>query len=78
MPNLNDIPYAVIQRLRLIEIMLTYCDSLNRSALVDYFGISTVQASVDFSLYRHLAPKNMRYDGSAKTYRRVNFQRIWN
>lgn len=62
--------YAVEQRLRLIDFLLFQYGTLNRSALEDYFGISTPQASADIQEYAKLAPANMLYDKSARTYRK--------
>lgn len=62
--------YAVEQRLRLIDFLLFQYGTINRSALMDYFGISTPQAAADFKLYMELAPWNMVYDKSAKMYRK--------
>lgn len=78
MTDKDALPYAVVQRLRLIDVMLMHYNSVNRGMLVDYFGISTVQASHDLQLYQTLAPGNMAYDLSGKTYRRKEgFSCIW-
>lgn len=70
--------YAVEQRLRLIDFLLVHYGTLNRAALVDYFGVSVPQASVDISDYIALAPENLVYDKTAKTYLRTsNFKRVW-
>jgi hypothetical protein len=72
------LPFAVAYRMRFIDFLLNEYGTLNRSALVDYFGISTPQASNDIGLYQELAPGNVEYDTSAKTYRRTrSFVRIW-
>lgn len=41
---------------------------MNRSDLMDTFGVSVNQASTDLSRYLGMAPENMAYDKSAKTY----------
>lgn len=41
---------------------------MNRSDLVERFGVSVPQASIDISTYRDLAPDNLEYDASAKRY----------
>jgi hypothetical protein len=70
--------YAVEQRLRLIDFLLIHYGTLNRDALMDYFGISRQQAAHDIRDYLQLAPKNMRYDTSMRTYRRSEaFQRVF-
>ncbi|QYW02189.1 hypothetical protein CPT_Sonora_088 [Stenotrophomonas phage Sonora] len=60
--------YAVEQRLRLIDFLLANYGSVGRPQLMDYFGISTPQASDDLSEYRKLAPNNMVYDATLKAY----------
>jgi hypothetical protein len=75
---MNDVPYALVQRLRLIDFLLHHYGTLNRQALTDYFAISTPQASKDVQAYLRLAPANAEYDKSAKTYRRTPaFKRLW-
>lgn len=56
------------QRLEFIEFRLFWEGGLNRSDLVDHFGISVPQASKDLSYYQELAPGNMAYDTSQKRY----------
>lgn len=70
--------YAVEQRLRMIDFLVAHYGTVNRSALEDYYGISTPQASLDLKRYMEMAPNNIRYDGSQKTYIcKPTFQRIW-
>jgi hypothetical protein len=74
----GKITYAVEQRLRLIDFLLCHYGTLNRSAIMDYFGVSMPQAATDIAAYIKLAPSNMTYDKSAKTYRKTaEFSRIW-
>jgi hypothetical protein len=76
--KIDDLPYAVVQRLRLIDVLLDQQNCVNRSVLVEYFGISIPQASVDISKYNKIAPGNMKYDLTDKCYRRgSSFQRVW-
>jgi len=56
-------------RLRFIEARLFWSGRINRSDIVDQFGVSQPQASTDLRLYQNLAPGNAVYDKSAKTYR---------
>ena len=71
--------YAIEQRLRMIDFLLNQYGSVNRSALEDYFGISTPQASADIAEYLRLAPSNAAYDKGRKTYTRTSaFKRLWN
>lgn len=62
--------YALEQRLRMIDFLLVHYGTLNRIALEDYFGVSTVAASRDIQEYLHMAPGNAVYDHRAKLYRR--------
>jgi hypothetical protein len=74
----NDIKYAVEQRLRLIDFLVAHYGTLRREAIVDYFGISTPQASLDIRQYMELAPSNLAYDKHSKCYRRADdFKRVW-
>lgn len=70
--------YAVEQRLRFIDFLLHQYGTLNRSAIMDYFGISEPCASRDIRQYIELAPANAIYDKVEKTYvRGAGFQRVW-
>lgn len=75
---MNGMTYAVEQRLRFIDFLLHQYGTLNRSAGMDYFGISSPQASRDIQDYILMAPENIVYDKNAKMYQRgVNFSRVW-
>jgi WYL domain len=56
------------RRLEFIEFRLYWDGRVNRADLTREFGISVPQASLDLSRYQELAPANMVYDKSAKTY----------
>jgi hypothetical protein len=56
------------RRLEFIDTRLAWEGRLNRSALTDFFSISVPQASLDLAKYMELAPTNMQYDPSQKTY----------
>lgn len=74
----KKLTYAVEQRLRLIDFLLQHYGTLNRSAIMDYFGVSMPQAAMDIREYLTVAPDNAFYDKSAKTYRRSDFfVRVW-
>ncbi len=55
-------------RLEFIEFRLFWEGTLNRSDIIDFFGVSVPQASNDLSRYQELAPHNIQYDRSAKRY----------
>lgn len=56
------------KRLEFIDFRLRWDGRLNRSDLSDFFGVSTPQASLDISRYIEMAPQNVRYDRSGRTY----------
>lgn len=56
------------KRLEFIDFRLRWDGRLNRSDLSDFFGVSTPQASLDISRYVEIAPQNVRYDRSERTY----------
>ena len=60
--------WGVEQRLEFIEFRAFWEGGLNRSDIMDYFGVSVPQASKDLSQYQELAPENLRYDRSLKRY----------
>ena len=57
------------RRLEFIEFRLLWERRVNRGELVDFFGISIQQASLDIAQYIQLAPQNLVYDRSEKTYK---------
>lgn len=56
------------RRLEFVDYRLQWEGQLNRSDLMDLFGISVPQASLDIARYMELAPDNIRYDRSARVY----------
>ena len=64
-PNLR---WGVEQKLQFIEFRLFWDGHVNRSDLIEKFGVSPNQASGDLNRYIALAPDNMVYDKSGKTY----------
>lgn len=56
------------QRIEFIDFVSYWEGSINRSHLMDHFGISAQQASGDLMSYQALAPRNLRYDLSSKRY----------
>lgn len=65
---MEKITYAVEQRLRMIDFLLSNYRYLNRRMISHYFGISRAQVSSDFKLYKEIAPNNMDYDKNKKIY----------
>jgi predicted DNA-binding transcriptional regulator YafY len=64
----RDLRWGVERRLEFIEFRLFWEGHVNRSDLIDSFGISVQQASTDLNRYLGLAPANMVYDKSGKAY----------
>ncbi|WP_374571948.1 WYL domain-containing protein [Phenylobacterium sp.] len=64
----GKIRWGAEQRLEFIEFRAFWEGGVNRSDLMERFGVSTPQASNDLSQYRELAPDNLAYDASAKRY----------
>ena len=60
--------WGVERRLEFIEFRLFWEGGVNRSDIVDEFGVSVPQASKDLSLYQEHAPGNVEYDRSQKRY----------
>jgi hypothetical protein len=56
------------RRLEFIDFRLQWEGSLNRADLMAFFSISTPQASLDIARYTALAPNNLVYDKSSRTY----------
>ena len=56
------------RRLEFIDFRLQWDGRVNRSDLMDFFGTSIQQASLDFARYLETVPANMLYDRSQKTY----------
>lgn len=56
------------RRLEFIDFRLLWEGRVNRLDLTNYFGISVPQASLDLAKYRELAPQNVVYDVTQKTY----------
>jgi hypothetical protein len=67
-PMAKPVRWGQDRRLEFIDFRLQWDGRVNRSDLVDFFGISVPQASLDFARYMELAPANMLYDRSEKTY----------
>lgn len=64
----RDLRWGVERRLEFIEFRLYWEGHVNRSDLIDSFGISVQQASTDLNRYIAMAPANMVYDKSGKAY----------
>jgi len=56
------------RRLEFIDFRLYWEGRVNRSDLIDFFGISVPQASLDLAKYQEIAPRNAIYDRNEKAY----------
>jgi hypothetical protein len=56
------------ERLAFIELNLWFLGEIRRQSLVRRFQIKTASATRDLALYATLAPCNLSYDSSAKSY----------
>nr|WP_313796959.1 hypothetical protein [Falsirhodobacter algicola] len=65
---MSELRWGVEQRLKFLEFRLFWEGQVNRSDLMDQFGVSVNQASADLNRYVGFAPDNMFYDKSARTY----------
>ena len=69
----SNLRWGVERRLEFIEFRLYWEGRMNRGDLMEAFGVSVNQASTDLNRYLRLAPENMVYDKSARTYVRSSF-----
>ncbi len=60
--------WNIEKRLEFIDFRLYWEGRINRSDLMDFFGVSVPQASSDLAKYQELAPDNAVYDKTLKTY----------
>lgn len=56
------------RRLQFIDFRLRWEGRLNRTDLTEHFRLSTPQVSLDIAKYTELAPTNLTYDRSSRTY----------
>jgi hypothetical protein len=70
MPNeqLADLTQPQRDRLAFVELRVHYIGEIRRQDLVSRFGIQSAAATRDLALYKDLAPGNIDYDASAKSY----------
>ncbi len=66
---LDELTQTQRERLSYIDFCLYFHGEVSRGDLESRFGISVAAASRDIACYKSLAPENLLYDGSEKTYR---------
>jgi hypothetical protein len=64
----TTVKWGLARRLAFIDFRLCWERRINRSDLIDFFGISPQQASADLQEYLERAKDQVEYDKSAKTY----------
>lgn len=70
--------WGIERRLEFIDFRLFWEGRVNRGDLMNTFGISVNQASADLNRYLGMAPHNMVYDKSARTYvRGAHFEALF-
>jgi hypothetical protein len=77
-PSFEGASRSQQERLFHIEFRLQFFGALNRTDIVEQFGIKEAAASRDIALYKQLAPNNVEYDSKAKKYIKLDtFQPIF-
>jgi len=66
----RQLNWGVERRYEFIEFRLFWQGRINRGDLMDAFGVSTQQASLDLNAYIEQAKRNLVYDKSLRTYLR--------
>ncbi|MDD5300903.1 MAG: WYL domain-containing protein [Gallionella sp.] len=64
----RNLVWSALQRLQFIEFRLLWEGHVNRSDLIEAFGISVPQSTLDFREYLERAPGNMDYDKRLRHY----------
>jgi hypothetical protein len=66
--EVSNIKWSQERRLQFIDFRLQWEGRINRKDVTGFFNISVPQASADIALYTELAPGNLEYDKSSRTY----------
>ena len=64
----GPVKWSQERRLQFIDFRLQWGGRINRRDVTDFFKISVPQASADIARYAELAPGNLQYDTSSRTY----------
>jgi predicted DNA-binding transcriptional regulator YafY len=67
-PSLDHLNQALRERLGFIEFRLWFLGDIRRQDLMQRFGIAPAVATRDLAAYRHIAPRNIEFDGRRKLY----------
>ena len=66
--DISPVKWSQERRLQFIDFRLQWDGRINRRDVMDFFKISVPQASADIARYAELAPGNLEYDTSSRTY----------
>ena len=66
--ELKGLSWGLESRLQFIDFRLRWERRINRMDITEHFGMSVPQVSLDIAKYTELAPSNLTYDRSSKTY----------
>lgn len=64
-----DLGLVQRERLAFIDFQLFFLGSVSRGDIVGRFGVSPAVSTRDLAVYREVAPSNISFDGSSKSYR---------
>lgn len=67
--ELEQLPQTQRERLAYIEFKAFFCADLTRADIERRFGVKPAASSRDLMAYRRLAPDNLVYEASSRTYR---------
>jgi hypothetical protein len=64
----SSVRWSQVRRLHFIDFRLQWEGKINRKDVTTFFNISVPQASADIARYIELAPQNLEYDKSSRSY----------
>ena len=67
--RIGSLSHAQRERLTYLEFRLYFMGEVGRPDLSARFGVAPAGATRDIAMYRELAPQNIEFDNSSKTYR---------
>lgn len=67
--QVDRLSHAQRERLAYIDFRLYFLGEVGRPDLTERFGVAPAGATRDLALYREIAPKNIEFDASTKTYK---------
>jgi len=67
--RIGSLSQAQRERLTYLEFRLYFMGEIGRPDLSARFGVAPAGATRDIAMYRELAPQNIEFDNSSKTYR---------